>query len=345
MLAAALGWRATEIARDAAERLRREGAVAEALQYAHAASTPLLVLLVWWAVEGRRAATADAEADAGRAADDLAAWVKRHALILVVVYEGALIAGVGVTTLVGALPRGPAVLALGERWAAIGYAMPAAEAWRIAVDVAALIAAAGLARRGRGALALFFGIFALEHLWSRALQPGAPLAALGWSGPEPEDFWWVTILAGFAAVWALRGRLTAARASGLLALVAMTWLLRRTALMDDPYAPFFLGYGGIGFIAFGILYDAATAGTWANGSSPRLPRAGRVLLYVGYVLLTVTAVNWAVTTHDLSTLARFTGDGAAAGFEGFGKPLLFAGFALALGTLAREGRGAPEAGG
>jgi hypothetical protein len=63
-----------------------------------------------------------------------------------------------------------------------------------------------------------------------------------------------------------------------------------------------------------------------------------VLLYVGYVLMTVTAVNWAVTTHDLSTLARFTGDGAAAGLEQFGKPLLFAVFALTLAALAREER-------
>jgi hypothetical protein len=88
----------------------------------------------------------------------------------------------------------------------------------------------------------------------------------------------------------------------LLGLVCMTWLLRQTDILDDPHSPLFFGYSGIGFW-LGILWDVLTAGSWANEGTEGLPRVSRVLMYVGYVLLTVSVVNRALTGHDLSPWA------------------------------------------
>ena len=73
-----------------------------------------------------------------------------------------------------------------------------------------------------------------------------------------------------------------------------------------------------------ILWDAINIGSWANQNSRSLPRLSRIFLYFGYVLLTVCAVNWALTSHNLTMLNYLTGEIAGAGFTQFGKPMLFA---------------------
>lgn len=63
---------------------------------------------------------------------------------------------------------------------------------------------------------------------------------------------------------------------------------------------------------------------WANADSPGLPRVARIFLYPGYVLLTVTLVNWALATHDLAKVAQLTDDAARFGLDRFGEPMLYA---------------------
>jgi hypothetical protein len=167
------------------------------------------------------------------------------------------------------------------------------------------------------------------HLWFELSNPGRPLAFLTWRGPEPEDFWWTILLALVVLFWLLRRRLTAERAGRLLFLVLVTALLRQTDFIENPFSPFF-GFAGIGFIAFGIVWDSLTIGSWANESTPGLPRIGRIFLYVGYVLLTVTVINWALTSHDLTTVGYFTGTSALVGLDRFGKPMLYAIFFVTL---------------
>ncbi len=72
-----------------------------------------------------------------------------------------------------------------------------------------------------------------------------------------------------------------------------------------------------------------------------LPRISRVFLYLGAILLTATVLNWAVTIHDLDTVEKFTGGTALVGFDRFGKPLLYAAFAILLATPASAGRSDP----
>ncbi len=47
-------------------------------------------------------------------------------------------------------------------------------------------------------------------------------------------------------------------------------------------------------------------------------------------MLTVTVVNWALATHDLASQALLTGDQALSGFNRFGRPVLYAVFAIVL---------------
>jgi hypothetical protein len=56
----------------------------------------------------------------------------------------------------------------------------------------------------------------------------------------------------------------------------------------------------------------------------------RILLYLGYSLLTVTVVNWAVSVHDLTAISRLTGEAALDGLERYGRPMLYAIFAVTL---------------
>jgi hypothetical protein len=48
------------------------------------------------------------------------------------------------------------------------------------------------------------------------------------------------------------------------------------------------------------------------------------------VLLTVTLVNWAVMTHNVVQVNRFTGETALLGLDVLGKPLLYVIFVLLL---------------
>lgn len=105
-----------------------------------------------------------------------------------------------------------------------------------------------------------------------------------------------SVLAGW---WLARRQLTSERASSLAFLLLVTLLLRQTDFISNRFSPF-VDSSGLGFIAFGIVWDALTIGAWANtGNARGLPRVSRIFLYLGYVLLTVTVINWAVASHDL----------------------------------------------
>ena len=137
----------------------------------------------------------------------------------------------------------------------------------------------------------------------------------------------------FALVWLVRGTLTDARVAGLLLVLLIVTLLGQTDFISNRFSPFF-GSGGIWFIAFGLAWDALTIGAWANASTPALPRVSRILLYLGYSLLTIAVVNWAVSVHDLTAIGRLTGEAALDGLERYGRPMLYAIFAVTLAATS-----------
>lgn len=203
------------------------------------------------------------------------------------------------------------------------------------ISLGSLVAAIFFWRRGRHPSALYLAVFGALSIWRELTKPGAPLGMLGMSTGNTElvDFWWMAALTVIALIWLARKQLTPERGARLLLLILITALLRQTSFIESPFSPF-LAFAGIGFIAFGIVWDVATKGFWTNRSTPGLPRISRLFLYLGYMLLTVTMINWALTSHNLESLGQFTGNVTDAGFGRFGKPFLYAIIAVTLALPA-----------
>lgn len=144
------------------------------------------------------------------------------------------------------------------------------------------------ARRGRGGLALVLGgagvmLTALGvrlltgYRWALWLDPDALVSV-------------VTVVALMAGVWLLLHRaLSRDRAIGLAAVLALAILLSVRSVIVDPFGAL-LGYGGVAFVLFGVTWDFLTGSDWANADGRRVSRPVRVLLALGYPLLTVTIV-------------------------------------------------------
>jgi hypothetical protein len=204
--------------------------------------------------------------------------------------------------------------------------------WGLVVNVAAVGLAAWLARRGKVALPLYLGLFGMLHIYYKVTNPGELLGFFNWTGPQPVDAWWVLLFCLVGIYLLFTKKLNSARAGQLFFLLTITFLLRQTNFISSPFSPLF-GFAGVGFIAFGILWDSLTSGSWANTSTPGLSRTTRIFLYLGYVILTVTVINWALTTHDLTSLNQLTGNTALVGLDRFGRPMLYAIFALTLNRI------------
>jgi hypothetical protein len=170
------------------------------------------------------------------------------------------------------------------------------------------------------------------HLYYKITNPGALLGAFFWNGPQPVDSWWVILLSLVGVYLLLSKKLSREKAGELFFLLLITFLLRQTNFISSPLSPVF-GFAGVGFIAFGVVWDALTSGSWANTSTPGLSRTTRIFLYLGYVILTVTVINWALSTHDLTSLNQLTGNTALVGLDRFGRPLLYAIFILTFSRL------------
>jgi hypothetical protein len=124
-----------------------------------------------------------------------------------------------------------------------------------------------------------------------------------------------------ALVWLARRHFSERRAGRLLFVTLILILLGQTGFISNRFSPIF-GFGGIAFLAFGIVWDSLTIGSWANVDTNELPRTSRIFLYLGYVLLTVTVINWAVASHDLAAVGSLTGDLGLVGLNRFGRPML-----------------------
>jgi hypothetical protein len=334
-----LGWRLVSVVLETVERVEKSSAAAQAAAYAGALVIPLSVAAVWWLVgryEGDHVTV-----------ESLLDVAKRVALPLIAIYLG--LQGVEiVVVLIGGL--------IGLLVVALGLGVPGDPGgalelfsrlikqdanWQTLIAAVAVVAAVFLARRGRPTLALYLGIVGANALWISLTDTGRPLSFFGWSGLEPVDFWWVVIFAAVALYWLARGRLSEDRTRRLLLLVVITLLMRQTGFIEDPFSPV-LGFTGVGMIALGLVWDALTIGFWANNDSPGLPRVSRIWLYLGYILFSIAVLNWSVASHDILQVDFFTGQAALGGFGLFGKPLIYAIFAVTLAESAMEGEGKSE---
>jgi hypothetical protein len=295
-----LRWRA--LAQETAERLSASPFTEALPGYLGALGVPVIVGLVWLSQRmGQRMGQRIMAPSMGVSPEEVDGAVERVALPLIAVYY--------VSSLLATLIFGQAVMDIGG----------------LLISVGSLVGAIYFWRRGKRPSALYLAVFGALSIWRELIKPGAPLGMLGVSTGNTAmvDFWWMTVLTVIALFWLARRQLTPERGACLLLLILITALLRQTSFIESPFSPF-LAFAGIAFIAFGIVWDVATKGFWTNRSTPGLPRISRLFLYLGYILLTVTMINWALTSHNLDDLGQFTGNVTDAGFGRFGKPFLYA---------------------
>ena len=155
--------------------------------------------------------------------------------------------------------------------------------WRMLVCAGALAIGVWLRLRfadrpARVALALYLGLFGLTGLWMSATSPNNLLQGLFWQGAQPLHFWWTLLVSAMAIYWLARRQLTPERAAKLLFALLIVILLRQTNFIESPFSPLF-GFAGIGFLVFGLCWDALTRGAWVNHDSPGF-RARRALVPV-----------------------------------------------------------------
>jgi hypothetical protein len=320
-LGALLGLRLRHVVLELAEKAAENGLQATLAPYGGAAGVLVLVAAAWLLVARLKSPPApmSTPAEAVQGAERLALPA------IIAVNAPQIVAFAGLWLSLGLLPLMQFVTLLSG--AVDNFAKAATDPWSLAVGPLAVIFAVFLARREGGVSsrtggALFAATFGLLHLWFELTDPGRPLGALFWRGPEPLDFWLVVAICVVALIWTVRRQFTGPRIAALLFAGMITGLLRQIDFISSPFS--LLGFGGLGFLVFGIGWDVLTAGSWANTETAGLPRPSRILLYLGYVLLTVTAVNWAVTAHDLASAGRLTGEVANLGLDRIGRPMLYA---------------------
>lgn len=179
-----------------------------------------------------------------------------------------------------------------------------------------------------GAVALGWRLAHRRTSSPRAREVGSGLLLMGaWNAPA----WAVQLLGlrfGFsfqtidlAVTLAVLGwlvvrwrRVDAAHASLLLAVAVFSWLV----LSRGDYLSFLGGLlhlPAVVVVVFGILYTMLSGSGFTAESSRRLPRESRTLMFVGYLLLSVTILTWQVIIHQESAIS------GEAGFYYLGLPI------------------------
>jgi len=171
-------------------------------------------------------------------------------------------------------------------------------------------------RAKRFTVAAFGMILAWTQFIWWFMENGRPLQEWRYHYPD-MDFWLTFAVTVIALYLVARKRLTQSHALALLGLAFFAWVLNFTDLLDNPLSLFF-GFAGVFFTAFGILWSVITAGgRFANFDSPAFPRLSRIILYLGYALLTVNLTHWYTVTHDVAQQI-FNSDLTLAGLRIFG---------------------------
>lgn len=218
--------------------------------------------------------------------------------------------------------------------------------WQLCTAPLAVAVGVLMARRGYRAVALYLTILggsALLFLLSVYVLDWWPERA-GWgAGWARVDFWWAVAFALVGLFWLSRGRLTTERIQRLLLLSLVTFGLYWLGIWystpgggPNPEVGT-IGLALVVFTALGLLWDLLTLGYWANASSRGLPRISRIFLYLGFVVVCVTSLDWAVIVGN-SSAVEDAAQQAPFGFMFLGRPLLYAIFAvtLALPTTSEE---------
>jgi hypothetical protein len=112
---------------------------------------------------------------------------------------------------------------------------------------------------------------------------------------------------------AVKPFLDQASAIAIIAIVLLTWLMFTrgdfvSAIAHTVLQPIPLIAGSV-VVAFGTAYTLLVDSNWASDTTPRLPANSRVLLWIGYLLLSVVILTWIQATHssDLASVVQHNG--------------------------------------
>jgi hypothetical protein len=190
-------------------------------------------------------------------------------------------------------------------------------------------------RRKRFTVAAYALILAWTQFVWWFMTNGQPLQAWRYTYADLDPFILLALTA-IALYWLARKRLTPERALKLLALAFFGWVLNFTDFLDNPLSLFF-GFAGVLFTAFGIFWSVVTAGgKFANYDSQRFPRMNRIILYLGYALITVNLTHWFIVTHDVSEQV-LNNDLTATGLRIFGLTAAYLVFVEGGRALLKQG--------
>jgi hypothetical protein len=199
---------------------------------------------------------------------------------------------------------------------------------RVVACLIGLALAVVLARRGRRVLGLYIGVVTGTLVYAQVTQGWSHFTTLDFTSAQADELWFAVFL-GMALVWSVRGTLTEARSERLFFVALIAAMVRQRAFVSDPLGPV-LGFAGVGFVVFGLVWGFLTAGSWANESSPAFPRASRVYLYLGYSLFGVTLLVYFTGSHQVATAQFLTSTQSGNGFDLLGMPLMWALTAIVL---------------
>lgn len=118
--------------------------------------------------------------------------------------------------------------------------------------------------------------------------------AWGFSYPTIDVTITLTALVWLLVRWR---RVDTREVSLLLAVVVFSWLV----ISRGDYLSFLgslLGLPSVVVVVFGVLYTLLSGSGFTTESSKRLPRESRTLMFVGYLLLSVTILNWLEVIHE-----------------------------------------------
>lgn len=119
----------------------------------------------------------------------------------------------------------------------------------------------------------------------------------------------ILVTATVAAVLVLRWRRTeTSDAATLAAITVFAWLALSRGDWIAVLGALF-GLPGILVVVFGIVYSIAGDAGFTRTSSRRMPPGARVLMFVGYLVLSVTILHWVEVTHSGSFSDAFSASG------------------------------------
>ena len=169
-----------------------------------------------------------------------------------------------------------------------------------ALTALALVAGLWLRRRDAARDREFGSGLVVVAAWA---LPALLLNLTDWHVGFSERLFDVLLTVGVAGLLAVRWRrLDTGGAVTLGALTVFSWFV----LSQGDWISFvggLAGLSGIVVVVFGVAYSLLGDAAFTAGSSRRLPQGARVLLFVGYLVLSGTILHWVEATHTRTSEA------------------------------------------